>query len=389
MGDRLIVRNTGRCRFLSASPTGPAAATVPVDYRHLKQERAVSIFTSIVADQSFLAESLARLAPETSGASLLVVSPRHLSSGKGAFDLFEVCVQYEQRSSISLLIFVCREPVLGELYRTIAARDPKLAHAHRFGTSRFSFQTVEGARSIFSVDFHEGTSLASVAGTLERLSGTPGLTENHPLSRLPLAVVEGELSALTKAGVIESEVVNAILNAKRADDAETLQAAEVRLRQLLCDLDAAAITEMFRFYIQTGFMSSDPRRENMILKTDGHRALKVIDYESMRHLPSPLMVLSQFYEIFEYQPKNYAIRGVRPWAWSLMKEKSGFFKAVVEAFGRQAGLDFLQHALDEFCAGHDVYQGKTIATHIVSFLQGEGVLPPARQYPVATPRTPE
>jgi hypothetical protein len=72
---------------------------------------------------TFFQASLRRLYPETAYQKIVSVSPpRHLSEGKGRFDLFRVDVDFEDGLTRSLLVFVSQVPVLDGLYEAISLR---------------------------------------------------------------------------------------------------------------------------------------------------------------------------------------------------------------------------------------------------------------------------
>ncbi|HEX5037762.1 MAG TPA: hypothetical protein VFX30_11435 [bacterium] len=306
----------------------------------------------------FLQESLQRLYPDVAYQQIVSLPPpRHLSGGKGRFDLFQVDVTFESGLERSLLIFVSRAPLLDGLYESIAAADPGREVSHRFGVRGRALAEPGGTDyHLFSVDFHEGFSVFAVTDLLERLVGVPGLESE---GRAP---TESDRKRLAGWGLIpEGEEVDAD-----------------RLRELLFRVDRGAVEATFRFYKTTGYFPRDPRRHNVILNVvEGRWVFRVIDYEHMSPFTSPRDVLMQYYQVFETEAPDgcFVERGIRPWSWGFLDDKTGFFEGVLGGLGEEEGIEFLQAALAEYASlpnpsGYEM----EIMIHLSRFLIQRGVV---------------
>jgi hypothetical protein len=333
----------------------------------------------------FLQQSLRSVYPDLAEQAVLSVVPSHLSSGKGRFDLFQVAVEFENRQTRSLLIFASRESVLSDVYETIAVRDPEHESAHRFGAKCRGVVPVEGSSAeyhLFSVDYHEGVPLAAATELLEGLVGVPGLDSRSSLPRIDVGRMEGALGRLVGMGLLTDGEKEGIMEARRAGKIVALLEGHRRLRDLLFQLDQEAIRAYFRFYQKTGYTPGDPRRQNMIFQVvDGRRVFKPIDYEHMKETSSPWQALLAYYAVFERRPPEGAFveRGVRPWVWSFLDDKSGFFEAVLEAFGEEEGLKLLSEAVAEGRSATNPTSLETdVFMHLAAFLIKRGALQEGR-----------
>jgi hypothetical protein len=166
------------------------------------------------------------------------------------------------------------------------------------------------------VDFHEGVSVYTMTELLERLIGVPGLESE---GRAP---TESDRKRLAGWGLIpEGEEPNAD-----------------RLRELLFRIDRGAVEATFRFYKTTGYFPRDPRRNNVILNVvEGRWVFRVIDYEHMSPFASPRDVLTQYYQVFETEAPDgcFVERGIRPWSWGFLDDKTGFFEGVLGGLGER------------------------------------------------------
>ena len=342
---------------------------------------ALERFQKLASDPSFFDETVLKFLDRVDPPAIETLRPRLLSSGKGEFDLFMVEMGLAGGTSLKALVFITdRFTSLANIYSDVAARDPEHEVAHRYGAYR-NLGRVEGAdRNLisFSVDFHPGIPVAEAIMPLIDLVGIPGI-RTAALPRMRTDRLQYALSRLVRAGIIQEAEQEHILAAHAELNIESLLEVQRRMRELLFKFDASAIECYLRFYLKTGHAPGDPRRDNVIMNLqDEELTFRSIDYEHLMRGLSARKILLQF-DVFEDKlpPGEPVLIGVRPWAWSFMEDKSGFFDAVVSAFPRrEAGLVFLRQAYDECNAVRSVISHeRNLWVQLARYLDAQGALP--------------
>jgi hypothetical protein len=281
----------------------------------------------------------------------------HLGQGKS---LFEMRLEFGPNDAVTILAIAeakhwGEKLKLAQHYRNIIAKDPTHTLTHIFGTeTEVSYKTtLERNFGLFSISFHEGIPLNKISENLEGLIGIPGHpTFNKGLNEKPLAIIEPRLKALVEMGIFPAQDAETILTAKRAGDRETLDRFDKKLLDLLTDLDRQGVKAYFNFYKATGVVNNDPRRNNTIVQIkDGRIEMKLIDYQDMHPARSPYSVIEGF-DVFENKVKTAGTftlveSSVRPWVWTFLSDKTGFFECVLESLGEKEGLAVLNEALNE------------------------------------------
>lgn len=370
-----VLVNGGDLNDLSAGNIQSDAAapdsSYELDLGLLKSYPNMKVVEGVFGDQEFMRKTVNKLFPEMSGQSIKKVTPRKLD-GKGKY-LFEGVVLFGNGQKKSVLIIVVEKfSNLGQVtlpaYKAIMATDPDAEFTHRYGGEK----AIGAGGDLYNalvVDFHEGVTLdriCDVFSGLIRDDGEPGQKKTSLLTT-SAANLEFSLGQLVVYEVITMAEKDMILRAKETNDLVALERSEEFLRHLILSLQEEAITEHFRFYRKTGYCQTDPRRNNIVFRVvDGKWKFKLIDYDTMVKINAQKDLI-KFFDIFE--EKTALMSTVRPWGWTYMKDKSGFFESILKAYGRDKGVDLLRQALNEIESSSWDWEKKSpIIPHLRAFL---------------------
>ena len=294
--------------------------------------------------QDFIWTSSQNLFSEKAGLAILSLEVSHIyAKGK---DLFKAVCRFEDGSQETMLFSASqskgRFAGLAGQYKAVCQADPEHRFVHQWGAETEVCVTTPGTGktnyTVFSVDFLPGESLDKEVGHLEQRVGVPGLPG-------------------------------------------PLKTTETELRQQILTLDREALQAQVMFWEKTGYVQSDPRRNNIIFHVDanGQRTYKIIDYDSL--IPDKsLGYLIAAFDIFN--PMIYRLPGftvtdasVRPWVWTYQENqetrfpRSTFFSAIWESLPQTRRQDLFLQALREV--------PRHIAPHIASYLAEIGVIGPS------------
>lgn len=391
--DRERIENIDRTLAQMKKQLEAASPPLEVDLTGVSEDYEQDFVKAVLAQSSFILDSIARVYPDLAGMPPIRAVPKPYTANEGKV-IFEIRLTFQNGQTRSLLLIGSPAesrpgaPPANSLwrqYQAVAARDPEGEFAHRLGAETeivLHGQLLEQRYHVFSLEFHEGATLDEVVRTLEFLIGVPGrpdpMGRSRTLAAVPVEKLEERLGKLVSFGLLADADKTALLNARTQGDSAALAAFEERLRGLLQKLDEAGIETMFRFYRKTGFVQNDPRRNNLVFRVvNGRWTLKPIDYGSMTREDSPKSAILA-YDVFEKKveqngPFKVVTGSVRPWVWTYLDDKTGFFESILRAYGEKKGMEFLLRALEEYeSSPHDFERNSPAAHHLDKFLTDKG-----------------
>ena len=372
-----------------------ASKLFQVDYKKIAEDYDRRLVRAILQaeDGTYIQKSLVKIYPEVRDLAIQSVTPRfHLSQSNKRILEFGILLADGSRRSL-LLIAASGDALdkessktLARKYQAIVAKDSESELTHRLGIETdieysqplSDTMVIRENFHVISLEFFEGITLDKLVAPLESLVGIPGYPYSEgypiPLARLGSAEVEKRANALVDQGILKPADRETVLVAKRAyetsQDAQVLQEAVASLQKIIFELDQAAVEAHFRFYQKTGFIQTDPRRNNVVVSFEaGKPAFRLIDYGSMTEYRSPKNAVLAF-DIFEDKVMPGLVGGtVRPWAWTYTADKSGFFDAILAAYGREEGIQFLAEAEMVYAASESYLERESpVRKHIAIYL---------------------
>ena len=372
------------------------------------------LLAEILKNQSFVEDSIRAIEPglENTSYNDIAAVTAWLYYGQGTKRLFQVIVKFKTGEEKTFL-FVTNpaDPAASEMvnkYKEISEReknynrrngiDPNaLEFAHHFGKeTRLEYLEPNGQTkrySVFSLNFHPGTSYNQVGDWLEALIGLP---TGAGFSDFSFSLLDRGLNELQAAGALTEDEAGIVRKARKTydqngkTDKAVLSEAMTLLQNRLFALDEAAVEAQFSFMRKTFdpatgafFYQNDPRRNNMIFRmVDGKPVFKPIDYDDMRpaQLKAPKQAIAAF-DIFETHTQNDT---VRPWVWSfdttVDRGKERFFEAALKGL-REIGSSLLLNAYNQYQAEQS---SQPAVNYLRVFLGNKGILGAFRSVAPAT-----